>query len=204
MSKEVKTKEKVDMDPKYLLTLTVTLLVTCVIVAGLLGLVNKVTKPNIDKITLEKTKAALSAVVSDPESTFSDPLSIDEAVATAAQAAGGTVSELYEVQSGGAAAGHALKITASGSQGEIVMMVGVDAEGAVTGVSIVTNKETAGIGSKVINNEKGVLDQFAGKTAADGALVVGANVDAISGATVTTKGVTAGVNAALAAVGAMN
>ena len=38
MSSHVKTKEKIDMDPKYIITLTVTLLVTCVIVAGLLGL----------------------------------------------------------------------------------------------------------------------------------------------------------------------
>ena len=49
----------------------------------------------------------------------------------------------------------------------------------------------------------GVLDQFIGKSAADGTLTVGTNVDAITGATVSTKGVTAGVNAALAAVAAM-
>ena len=40
MSNEVKTKEKVDMDPKYIVKLTVTLFATCVVVAGLLGLVN--------------------------------------------------------------------------------------------------------------------------------------------------------------------
>ena len=40
MSNEVKTKEKVDMDPKYIIKLTVTLFITCVIVAGLLGAVN--------------------------------------------------------------------------------------------------------------------------------------------------------------------
>ena len=54
MSNEVKTKEKVDMDPKYIIKLTVTLFVTCVIVAGLLGLVNRgyqsVIKPEFDGI----------------------------------------------------------------------------------------------------------------------------------------------------------
>ena len=49
----------------------------------------------------------------------------------------------------------------------------------------------------------GVLDQFVGKSAADGTLTVGTNVDAITGATVSTRGITTGVNAALAAVGAM-
>ena len=42
-----------------------------------------------------------------------------------------------------------------------------------------------------------------GKSAADGTLAVGSNVDAITGATVSTKGVTTGVNAALAAAGAI-
>ena len=49
----------------------------------------------------------------------------------------------------------------------------------------------------------GVLDQFVGKSAADGTLTVGTNVDAITGATVSTRGITTGVNAALAAVGAI-
>ena len=70
------------------------------------------------------------------------------------------------------------------------------------------SSETSGIGTKVVGNEPtasgvGVLDQFIGKSAADGTLTVGTNVDAITGATVSTKGVTAGVNAALAAVAAM-
>ena len=209
MSNEVKTKEKVDMDPKYIITLTVTLFVTCVIVAGLLGLVNQVTAPNIAAINKEKTETAMKAVVADPEgSTFSDALEITEEMNAAASAAGGSVTEAYEVQAGGAAAGYAIKVVASGSQGSIEMMVGVDGEGTVTGVSIVDNAETAGIGSKVMDNEPlasgvPVLDQFQGKTAADMPLTVGGNVDAISGATVSTKGVAAGVNAALAVAAVM-
>ena len=101
-----------------------------------------------------------------------------------------------------------MKIIASGSQGNIEMVVGVDAEGAVTGVSIVSNAETSGIGSKVMKNNPlpsgtGVLDQFIGKSAADGTLSVGSNVDAISGATVSSRGVTTGVNGAIAAAGAI-
>ena len=196
MSNEVKTKEKVDMDPKYIITLTVTLFVTCVIVAGLLGLVNQVTAPNIAAINKEKTETAMKAVVADPEgSTFSDALEITEEMNAAASA-------------GGAAAGYAIKVVASGSQGNIEMMVGVDAEGTVTGVSVVDSSETAGIGTKVTENEPlasgvGVLEQFIGKSAADGTLTVGTNVEAITGATVSTRGVTTGVNTALAVAGVM-
>ena len=204
MSNEVQTKEKVNMDPKYIIKLTVTLFVTCVVVAGLLGLVNSVTEGPIAEINKAKTKEAMKAVVADPEgSTFSDALEITGDMTAAASSAGGSITEAYEVQSGGAPAGYALKVVASGSQGNIEMMVGVDAEGVVTGVSIVNNSETAGIGSKVMSNENGVLDQFIGKSAADGTLAVGKNVDAITGATVSSRGVTTGVNAALAVAGVM-
>ena len=204
MSNEVQTKEKVNMDPKYIIKLTVTLFLTCVVVAGLLGLVNKVTEPNITAANKAKTEAAMQQVVADPEgSSFSDALEITADMNAAAASAGAKVTEAYEVQAGGAAAGYALKIVSSGSQGNIEMMVGVDAEGVVTGVSIVNNSETAGIGSKVMSNENGVLDQFIGKSAADGTLAVGKNVDAITGATVSSRGVTTGVNAALAVAGVM-
>ena len=190
MSNEVKTKEKIDMDPKYIVKLTVTLLGTCLIVALLLGLVNGVTAGPIAEINQQKTEAAMLAVVSDPDNTtFSDALELSGDMTAAATAAGGTLNEMYEVQVNGEAAGYAVKVTASGSQGSIEMMVGVDAEGAVTGVSVVNHSETSGIGTKVVGNEPtasgvGVLDQFIGKSAADGTLTVGTNVDAITGATV--------------------
>ena len=210
MSNEVKTKEKLNMDPKYIIKLTVTLFATCVIVAGLLGLVNMVTKDKIAAINWENTQTAMKAVVADPDNTeFSEALENTDAMSAAAKAAGGTLDSVYEVLVGGENAGYAIKVVASGSQGNIEMMVGVDAEGVVTGVSIVDNSETSGIGSKVMSNEPlssgvGVLDQFQGKSAAaDGTLTMGKNVDAISGATVSSKGVTAGVNAALAVAGAI-
>ena len=204
MSNEVKTKEKVNMDPKYIIKLGGTLFVTCVVVAGLLGLVNMVTEDKIAAINWENTQTAMKAVVADPENAeFSEAMEPTSDMTAAASAAGGTLDSVYEVLVGGESAGYAIKVVASGSQGNIEMMVGVDAEGTVTGVSIVKNSETSGIGSKVMNNENGVLDQFIGKSAADGTLSVGKNVDAISGATVSSRGVTTGVNAALAVAGVM-
>ena len=204
MSNEVKTKEKVDMDPKYIIKLTVTLFLTCVVVAGVLGWVNSITKDRIAEITWNKTVAAMQKVVEADE--FSDPLGLSDTMTSAASAQGGTLDAVYEARSGGQVVGYAVSVSASGSQGTISMMVGVDTEGAVTGVSIITNSETSGIGSKVMNNEQlsngtRVLDQFIGKSAADGTLTVGTNVDAITGATVSTKGVTTGVNTALATAG---
>lgn len=197
-----KEKEAVHMDPQYIIRLTVTLFVTCVVVAACLGGVNAVTAEKIAAINWEKTVTAMKKV--SPDATdFSDKLPVTDAMAEAAKAAGGTLDSVYEAQAGGAKIGYAIKVIASGSQGNIEMMVGVDEENAVTGVSVVKASETSGIGSRVIENENGVLDQFQGKSAADGTLVVGTNVDAITGATVSTKGITAGVNAALAAANAI-
>ena len=208
MSTEVKTKEKVDMDPKYIIKLTVTLLVTCVVVAAALGGVNAITADKIAAINRQKTEEALAKVVSAADCEFPPVEEIPQAVIDAANAQGGKLSEMYEILVGGENAGYAFKVTASGSQGNIEMIVGVDADLAVTGVSIVKASETAGIGSKVIDNEAtsagtGALDQFVGKSGA-GTLVVKQNIDAVTGATVSTKGVTKGVNAALAAAEAMN
>ena len=206
MSNEVKTKAKVDMDPKYIIKLTVTLFLTCMVVAGVLGWVNSITKDRIAEITWNKTVAAMQKVIVADD--FSDPLELTDAMTSAATAPGGTLDAVYEAQSGGQVVGYAVSVSASGSQGTISMMVGIDPDGAVTGVSIISNAETSGIGSKVMNNETlangtKVLDQFIGKSAADGTLVVGTNVDAITGATVSSKGVTTGVNTALAAAGAI-
>jgi len=207
MSTEVKSKEKVNMDPAYIIKLTVTLFVTCVIVAACLGGVNAITEEKIDASNWEKTVAAMKAVVADPDNTtFSEAMELTDEMTAAAGSV--TLDSVYEAQVNGTGAGYAIKVVASGSQGLIEMMVGVDGEGVVTGVSIVKNSETSGIGSKVMTNMPtangvGVLSQFEGKSAADGTLTVGSNVDAITGATVSTRGVTSGVNAALAVAGVL-
>ena len=109
---------------KFILKVAGTLTVISLVVAALLGLVDNVTADKIAAIDAENTRIAMSAVV--PEgSEFTDKLDIPEAVAAAASAQGGTLSELYGVTNGGAEAGYVMKISASGSQGSIVMMVGM-------------------------------------------------------------------------------
>ena len=186
---------------KFILKVAGTLTVISLITAFLLGLVNGVTKDKIAAIDAEKTRVAMSAVV--PEgSEFTDALDLTDDVVAAAKAQGGTITELYGVTNGGAEAGYVAKVSASGSQGTIVMMVGVDAAKAITGISVVSHAETSGIGTKVVGNEPNaagepVLDQFIGESGA-GSLVVGKNIIAVSGATVSTKGINMGANAALA------
>ena len=191
---------------KFILKVAGTLTVIALVVAALLGLVNSITAGKIAEIDAENTRIAMSAVV--PEgSEFTDKLEISDDVAAAAAAQGGKLTELYGVKNAGADAGYVMKIAASGSQGTITMMVGVDANKAITGISVVSHSETSGIGTKVMGNEPNtagvpVLDQFMGLSGS-GSLVVGKTITAISGATVSTKGITMGANAALAAAEAL-
>ena len=187
---------------KFILKVAGTLTVISLVVAALLGFVNSITADKIAEIDAENTRIAMSAVA--PEgSEFGDKMELSEEAVAAASAQGGSkLMELYPVTKDGAAAGYVMKISASGSQGTIVMMVGVDANKAITGISVVSHAETSGIGTKVVGNEANtagvpVLDQFVGLSGA-GSLVVGSNITAISGATVSTKGITMGANAALA------
>ena len=186
---------------KFILKVAGTLTVISLVVAALLGLVDSVTRDKIAAIEAENTRIAMSAVA--PEgSEFGDKMEITDALAAAASAQGGKLVELYPMTNGGADAGYVMKISASGAQGSIDMMVGVDADKAITGISVVSHSETSGIGTKVVGNEPNaagepVLDQFIGMSGS-GSLVVGKNITAVSGATVSTKGINMGANAALA------
>ena len=95
MSNEVKTKEKVNMDPKYIIKLTVTLLLTCMVVAGVLGWVNSITKDKIAAITWEKTVAAMQKVIEADD--FSDAMELTYDMTAAATAQGGTLAAVYQV-----------------------------------------------------------------------------------------------------------
>ena len=78
------------------------------------------------------------------------------------------------------------------------MMVGIDWEGRVTGVSVIKHSETPNIGTKVVADQS-VLDRFVGMS---GEITVNSGTnrfDGVSGATVSSKGVAAGVNAAMEA-----
>lgn len=186
---------------KFILKVAGTLTVISLVVAALLGFVNSITADKIAEIDAENTRIAMSAVA--PEgSEFGDKIEVTDDMVAAAATQSGKILELYPVTNGGAEAGYVMKISASGSQGTIVMMVGVDANKAITGIFVVSHAETSGIGTKVVGNEPNaagmpVLDQFVGLSGA-GSLVVGSNITAISGATVSTKGITMGANAALA------
>lgn len=100
------------------------------------------------------------------------------------------------------AKGYVVAATSPGGYGgDIQIAVGITAEGILTGCSVVTHSETAGLGSKCA--EPAFTGQFAGKKAESlvysktGAAAEN-EIDAVGGATITTEAVTEAVNAAIA------
>ena len=93
-------------------------------------------------------------------------------------------------------AGYVVETTTAGYAGPIVQLTGVDNSGTVTGTVIRKLQETHGLGRQALS-DTGFLAQFLGTT---GAAAVGEDIDALTGATVTSKAVARGVNSAAAFV----
>lgn len=113
-----------------------------------------------------------------------------------------TVSEILDAKDGsGNVIGHLVISTSkAGYGGEITLTVGVTNEGEIVGIGFLTINETPGLGMKA--NEDAFKGQFIGKNVPELTLVKGGasgdgEIDAISGATVTSSAVTNAVNAAL-------
>ena len=77
---------------------------------------------------------------------------------------------------------------------DIRMMVAVDKDGKCVGIMVLEMHETFGLGLKALTNHK-FLSQFLGSSKT---MEVGETIDAISGATVTSKAITKSVNSAIA------
>ena len=164
-------------------TLTLILFAISAVTALLLGMVDYITKDKIAEITAEKTASAMREVLSAE--------TYDEVTYTGSDS---QITSIFAADD----LGHVVRLSVSGSQGMIDMVVGVDAAGAVTGVSIVDMSETSGLGTKA--NEPAFRDQFVGATGGLSVNKDGGTIDALTGATVTSRAVTNGVNAAVAAV----
>lgn len=93
-------------------------------------------------------------------------------------------------------AGAAFHVVTKGYGGELKLLVGIDNEGAITGVSVTHSMETNGVGTRALTAE--FLSNFVGKSESVSVQKDDTgDIDAIAGATVTSKALGAGVNTAL-------
>jgi electron transport complex protein RnfG len=92
--------------------------------------------------------------------------------------------------------GYVIETVTAGYAGDITMLIGVTNEGTVSGLVVREMSETLGLGSNALQDHA-FLAQFLNTT---GDAAVDTNVDAIAGATVTSKAITRCVNSAVAYV----
>ncbi len=179
---------KTESTVKYILRLVLTLFVITAVVAALLAGVNSVTAPAIAKLKAEKTQQAIEAVLPGGGEEVEFPETA-------------LVSKVYASETG-----YAVEVTPGGFDNTITMMVGVDKAGNVLGIDIISHTETAGLGAVAdAGTPAGVSfrEQFVGMSGSVSVTKDGGEVEAITGATITSRAVCAGVNAALEVVGKM-
>jgi len=179
---------KKESNVRHILRITLVLLAIAIVVAAALAVVNGLTAPIIEQANKEKTQNAIALVLpggyEEELSEFPDET--------------GLVSKVYK-----GANGYAVEVTPVGFDNTITMMVGVSTDGTVLGISIISHTETAGLGAVAAGKgekSEAFREQFVGQSGSVSVSKDGGEIDAITGATVTSRAVCDGVNAALECV----
>lgn len=172
------------------IVLSLVLFVIAVVVAGLLSFTNSVTKDKIaENVKLQQDQAKQEVCPGADE--FRD-----------LEYGKDNVKAVFCAMKNEELVGWCVNVTPSGYGGAIDMMVGITKDYEVSGVKIISNSETAGLGAKC--TESTFQNQFKGKDASVKVIKNGTPKDdeivAITGATITSKAVTSGVIDAVSAV----
>lgn len=175
---------------KDILKLGITLFAICAVAALVLGVTNNITAPVIEERNIQASNEARKIVLSEADE-FKELDGMNSDI----------VLEVYEGIKDGQVIGYTIKTSSKGYGGAIELMVGISKDGKITGVEIGNHSETPGLGSKA--TEPIFKNQYVDKDVLNSLLVVKGStnndneISAISGATITSNGVTSGVNAAM-------
>lgn len=153
-----------------------------------LGVINQLTAPQIALNAIATRDAAMEVII--PGASF-------EELEVGAYEGTVPVTGVYKATIDGADAGYCVQVEPTGFAGGVTCIVGINTDGTVAGMKVTSHGETPGLGAKASTDSAWVA-QFAGM-AADGSLAVtkdGGAVDSITGATITSRAVTNGINAA--------
>ena len=173
---------KTESTVKYVLRLALTLLAITAVVAAALAGVNSITAPAIAELNAQKTQEAIELVLPGGGEEVDFP-------------AADLVAKVYKGENG-----YAVQTTPGGFDNTITMMVGVDNQGKVLGISIIKHTETAGLGAVAAAGTpagENFRGQFVGASGSVSVTKDGGTMDAITGATITSRAICVGVSAAL-------
>ena len=169
---------------KEIIVPSATLLIICIVATVLLGFTNFFTADIITKLETETQNTAMQEVLPAEGYTKTEG------------------KEIYTAEKNGAVAGYILITTAKGYGGDIKVMTAVDPTGKILAVNILSaTDETPGLGQNVTKED--FFSQFKNLSGEISVVKNGANsadneINAVTGATISSKAVTKAVNEALA------
>ncbi len=173
---------------KSMAVVALKLLLICAVVAGVVSFVYTVTldayQINLDR-EIRQSMATVFEIGEDEElglTVYDGALDDD-------------IKDIYTVSVNGETVGYCVNVVGKGFGGNMDIMVGYYPDKTIRGVSIVSHAETPGVGSKV--NTAEYLSQYNGLT--DGLTISkrpGADITAISGATISSNAVHAAIERA--------
>jgi len=164
----------------------------CFITAFCLAFVNYITKDTIDQRSAMEAEELRKQVLSEADSfeKLEDWEELDDS---------GLIKEVYAAYSGEKFAGYVFSAAPSGFGGEIAVTVGIGRDKKICGIRIGDNQETPGLGTKTADEK--FTGQYTGKDISREIKVVKRpvssddEIQAVSGATVSTKAVNSAVQA---------
>jgi len=174
--------------------LAVVLFLICAVTAGVLGVVNNLTKDRIQYIKDQKKYEAYAEIM--PSSSGYSEVEFD----------GAAFPSVGSVIASNDGNGYVVVSTFSGAQGSITMACGVGTDLKCTGISIIEHSETSGLGAVAAStSDDGVRfrQQFIGQGADIALAKEGGAIDAIAGATITSTAVTNATATSINAVAAL-
>lgn len=174
---------------KEVLVPTISLFLISAVVTLLLAVTNSITAPKIAELQIETENKTKAAVLSEA-SEFSDAetVSLD----------GVDYTYYTGLDDSKNVVGYVFTTSSKGYGGDIVTMVGIKADGTISGMDFLSISETAGLGMNADTDD--FKNQFVGKS---GEIGLNKNtpaeneIQALTGATITSKAVTNAVNIAL-------
>ena len=164
----------------------VVLCVICVVITGALAATNSATAPVIAEAKAAAEKAARIELLPDAD----DFTAVDVTVEN--------VTAVYQANNG---AGCVITSTAKGYGGTMTVMTAFGPDGSIKQLKVTEAQETQGIGSNV-SNSASYWEKYAGLDGTKN-LVLGTDVDAYNGATISSKALNSAVNSAITAYNAI-
>ena len=168
------------MNTKAVIRPAVVLLVIAGVAAALLGVVSEVTKAPIAAQNEKSLNEGMMAVM--PEASSFEAVDAELT---------GTITAVYQADNGG----YVITTAPGGFGGAVNTMIGVGADGVITGVRVTGHSETPGLGAKA--TDPSFYEQFTGKSGSVSVTKDGGEIVPITSATITSRTVCVGAQEAL-------